>query len=494
MIKCDKDKYDGSRWAVFEFHADQAERGDVVIWRETYPYTDDPKDRNHGDYNSIAVEDIIAVTRDNDVYAVLFIEHIPSEQTTPGFVFRLLTAINLPESFRQEFPPIMETPSHLTCPPGPNNEQNIHVLISTGSGTGRAASFFDNVVQPTLEALNISENAYRVHHTRSSQTIRELTRSIFLPRAQEGIRQTLILLSGDGGVHEIVNELLSSGVDNLSTSYQAPAIGLLALGTGNAIAHSLELTRRSSSLGLREFLEGTPRPFSLFHVHFSPGAKILTDEGRTGAPIPTAPGDGVHGVIYGAVVLSYGLHASLVAESDTPEYRKHGSQRFQMAAEQLLSPPDASGPHVYKAKVSMLRLSDHDREEWIEIPRQEHAYILNTLVSDLQENFTISPSSHRSDGQMYLVHFGPMSGANIMRLMTLASQGGKHIEDESVGYEEVEGVRIEVSPEEEEERWRRVCVDGTIVRLEKGGWVEVRKVDAEPCRKNERVIVQLVQP
>ncbi len=36
--------------------------------------------------------------------------------------------------------------------------------------------------------------------------------------------------------------------------------------------------------------------------------------------------------LLGAIVASYGFHASLVWESDTPEYRKHGAKRFGMAA------------------------------------------------------------------------------------------------------------------------------------------------------------------
>lgn len=486
--------------ALFEYQ--EHEKGQRLIWREAHDSnlaTKATRDIIDDHHNTIAAEDIIVVTVADSVYHILMIEHIKtstsSEQTALGseYRFQSLTATNLPLRFLDTFL-ITEIPTHLTYPSGPNNEENIHILISTGSGTGRATSFFDSVLQPTLAALNISNKIYRVHHTCSAQTISELTRSIFLPRAQQGIPQTLILLSGDGGVHDIVDALLSSNVDTLSTTYQAPIIGLLALGTGNALAHSLGFTKSSTSLGLRTFLSGTPRPLPVFRACFSPGANILTDEGRTAISIPRGPGEGDHGAVYGVVVLSYGLHASLVAESDTPAFRKHGSQRFQIAAQQLLFPPDGSEPHAYKAKLSILKPSSNDKEEWIEIPRQEHAYILTTLVSNLEEKFKISPLSRPIDGKMYLVHFGPMSGDNLMHLMSLAYQDGKHIEDESVGYEEVEGVRIELLPEEEEERWRRVCVDGTIVRLEKGGWVEVRKVAAGTDRWDERVFVRLVQP
>jgi len=41
------------------------------------------------------------------------------------------------------------------------------------------------------------------------------------------------------------------------------------------------------------------------------------------------------------------------------------------------------------------------------------------------------------------------------------------------------GMRVAVEEEGDEGgRWRRVCVDGRIVRMEEGGWVEVRRVNA----------------
>jgi hypothetical protein len=55
--------------------------------------------------------------------------------------------------------------------------------------------------------------------------------------------------------------------------------------------------------------------------------------------------------------------------------------------------------------------------------------------------------------------------------MGLAYQGGGHVGEEGVLYEEVERVRIEFY--EDVERWRRVCVDGKIVAVGKDGWMEI---------------------
>jgi hypothetical protein len=101
-------------------------------------------------------------------------------------------------------------------------------------------------------------------------------------------------------------------------------------------------------------------------------------------------------------------------------------------------------------------------------------YVLATLVSNLERTFRISPASQPLQPQLRVVHFGPVGGEEAMRVMGLAYQGGKHVDEEAVGYEAVRGLRIEFQGLEKEGKWRRICVDGKIVRVEGDGWVEVR--------------------
>jgi len=304
-------------------------------------------------------------------------------------------------------------------------------------------------------------DAYALHYTTSEHSVAELTREVFLPQANDGIMQAIILLSGDGGLVDIVNALLEGP---RGKRYKKPNATLLPLGTGNAMAHSVGLTN-DNTMGLRNLLQGTTRPLPIFRTTFSPGARLLVNEAREERQLSL-----VNGVptVYGAVVCSWGLHAGLVADSDTSEYRKHGAERFKMAAEEALFPKDGSPAHAYRGKVSILRPGSQD---WESVDRETHAYVLATLVSKLEKGFTISPASKPLDGKLRLVHFGDIGGQGAMEIMTKAYDGGKHIEDERVGYEEILGLRIEF--EEEEARWRRVCVDGKIVRVEAGGWVEV---------------------
>lgn len=224
----------------------------------------------------------------------------------------------------------------------------------------------------------------------------------------------------------------------------------------------------------------------VFRARFSPGARLLYNEGRDATPL-------VNNSLYGAIVASYGLHSSLVADSDTVEYRKHGDKRFGLVANDLLSPKDGAPPHAYRAKVTLLRGSN--RKELI--PREEHGYILATLVSNLEKTFTISPKSKPLDGKLRIVHFGSTSGTQTMEVMKRAYQNGSHIGMKwaaeggggEVGYEEVDGMRIDFHEEGEDWKWRRCCIDGLVVGIEERGWMEVEVV--KPGYEVVKVVVDM---
>jgi len=206
----------------------------------------------------------------------------------------------------------------------------------------------------------------------------------------------------------------------------------------------------------------------VFTATFSPGARLLVDEARGEEALPHDQNG--NGILCGAVVASWGMHASLVGDSDTAYYRQYGVERFQMAAKEALYPADGAAPHAYKASVAVLK-----HGQWTQLDSKDHMYVLATLVSNLEQPLCISPDTKPLDGSMHLVHFGPTSGDNVMRIMGLAYQGGAHVHDKDVKYEDIDGLKIQFQGLEQDGRWRRICVDGKIVRVEADGWVEVTK-------------------
>lgn len=375
------------------------------------------------------------------------------------YSFEEIHTTNLP----QEFVDANLVSPRITSLSNRSDSVLLYVVLSIRSGIGQAQQYFDNVVKPAFTASGIHEYGYYVHTTYSSTSISEFTNTLILPRANEGRHQTIMLLSGDGGVADTLNVLLSS---SRSPKYVKPVLGLVTMGTGNALANSTGLNR-DLTRGLRHFYRGQPRPLPTFTATFSPGSELLIDEGRNTEPL------GESSAVYGAVVCSWALHASLVADSDTTAYRKHGTARFQMAAKELLAPSDGSAPHTYRGKIT---LTKHDAtgepiQEVLEA--REYMYLLATLVSNLEEKFIISPSSKPLDGELRLLRFPPVSPPEVLKILGLAFQGGRHVEDQAVGYDVIEGMRIDF--DEPDGRWRRICVDGRIVRVGEGGWVELEK-------------------
>lgn len=341
-----------------------------------------------------------------------------------------------------------------------------HVILSVGSGHQQAAIFYDEVVGPILAAVYPrSHQKFQVHTTTSATSVLELANDVIFTKANAGTALRLIVLSGDGGVIDLVNGLSSHLT---SSSYVAPQVVLLPLGTANALYHSINVGK-ANMWGIDTLASSQSRPLPIFTASFSSCARLLIDEARSEEELSEDLSSG-RPTLHGAVVCSWGMHASLVADSDTAEYRKFGVERFKMAAKEALYPADGSAPHAYKAKVSVLKGDD-----WTSLKDEEHMYTLATMVSNLEQPFCISPESKPLDGSIHLVHFGPTSGDEAMRLMGLAYQGGKHVEDPAIRYEAIDGIRIEFEGREDEGRWRRICVDGKIVRVEKDGWVELRK-------------------
>lgn len=422
-----------------------------------------------------AVIGIQQLEADPDTCIIFFTTREPKTVNAPDPDF-VLQAIQIASSYLV-FPRSFYFSSILALEHGARG----HIVVSVLSGKCQALKFYDNVFAPLLKHLKLGER-YQLHKTTSSTSVIELTNSTILPAANEGKRQHIILLSGDGGIVDIINELLTpfTPTGHLPDLYSSPIVSLIPMGTGNALAHSTKIF--DATLGLSSLLRGTPKNLPLFRVEFSntkTGAKLLSDEGRHQEDLPKKTAKDSY--FWGAVVFSWGFHAQIVADSDTPEFRKHSVERFKMAAQEALFPSDGSGPHKYRGTLTVEHRDNDNVLTWKQVERDEHCYVLGTLVSNLEENFKISPSSTPFGQKMRLVHIRHMDGDGIMRIMGLAYQGGKHVDDPDVDYLEVDGFAIHFK--EEEDKWRRVCVDGKIILVEQGGFVQVRR--------EERNVLQL---
>ncbi|KAL7789016.1 S-adenosyl-L-methionine-dependent methyltransferase [Trichoderma ceciliae] len=421
-----------------------------------------------------------------------------SEKPEERFRLLLLAATDsIPDELWQHR--IDGLPSYLRPVKG---ERKVDVVVSTKSGVGLALQFWQTVLRPlwSLVEEQSSEATDRespnIFITQDALSVPKFARTLGRSQGEsidEALKpRTVVLLSGDGGIVDLLN---GSSHDAPSSSKQRQLLlALLPLGTGNALFHSLHRPLWASDngkaedasplvLGLRTLFKGTSADLPLFQASFSPGSRIIKFTPATGdSSGDDTPGNAFHlakeetqvSRVYGAVVASYGFHSSIVYESDTPEYRIHGDKRFGMVAQELLRES-----HPYSAQVEARRpSSSSSSSKWESIPGDKHAYVLVTPLSNLERTFTISPASKPLDGKLRLVHFGTVGGERTMDVMMKAYDGGKHVgtkwdDGHEVRYDEVDEVRVTIL--EEDERWRKVCVDGTIVDIPRGGQLSVRK-------------------
>ena len=397
-------------------------------------------------------------------------------------------------------------------------KSGLTVVISTAGGDGggrsKAEVLYQSLVRPVLKEIGLIESIcgipdctgnypiarYNVIYTRSHDTIKDFITSKFpsSPRRHAQQDQTILLLSWDTSLFELLNALPTPFSSYASAS--KIHLSVLPTGTGNALCSSIYRNQHP----LSTFLLGSPHNLPIFRATFSPGSRLLSQSGKR----HSIPDSG----LYGAVVLSWAFHASLVADSDAPHYRHKypGPQRFQIAARENLHPL----PHLYNGRVTVQRQPDgpwEDLQQNLKDEDRGYWYFLATLVARLEATFVINPEGRPLDGKLRLVHFAKLqhpteqssspaptptderSGAaqSVVQTMHAAYDGGKHVELPGVGYERdgVEAVKVEVhegdynpeaagglNMEGNKGRWRRVCIDGAIVEVEKGGWVEVRRI------------------
>ncbi|KAF5657955.1 diacylglycerol kinase catalytic [Fusarium heterosporum] len=431
--------------------------------------------------HELALVQKIASSGTDSTHYLLFILKENSENKEEPFYLSVLKAEEIPSDLRSTA--VTGLPPHLqhgsTSEHGTTN--HVDIIVSLKSGIGLALKFWEEVLCPLWKHIAdeaSGESLYRLVQTESPETIREYAKNLWTSDERSKPR-TVVLLSGDGGIVDLLN-----GSDGNEVPEVPPTIALLPLGTGNALFHSTHKPLYAEPgptplvLGLRTLFQGVRADLPVFRASFSSGAHIVKFTDNAKSTSPTNDVDQFEkketsiAHLQGAIVASYGFHASIVYESDTPEYRVHGDKRFRMVAEGLLKES-----HPYAAKVAIRRRGS---AEFKDVPRETHAYVLTALVSNLERTFAISPKTRPLESQLRLVHFGPIGGERTMSVMMKAYNEGSHVgmdwpDGERVGYDEVDEVRVSVL--EDDERWRKVCIDGTIVEIPKDGSVSIKMLD-----------------
>ena len=70
-----------------------------------------------------------------------------------------------------------------------------------------------------------------------------------------------------------------------------------------------------------------------------------------------------------------------------------------------------------------------------------------------------------------------MLSDGLKHIMTEAYNDGAHVDLEAVAYRKIDKLKVQFEEQGSDWKWRRFCVDGMIVGIEEGGWVEVEMVE-----------------
>ncbi|KAJ3055995.1 hypothetical protein HK097_008484 [Rhizophlyctis rosea] len=131
------------------------------------------------------------------------------------------------------------------------------------------------------------------------------------------------LYSGDGLIHELVNGILAP-LKSSESPLPTLILGVIPAGTGNAIATTLSITTPAQA-AFRIITARSIIPLKVTSVHIGPAVAdakgIKWTDSTADVEIPPV-------VKYSVVVVSWGLHAQIVRQSES--LRALGNQRFRV--------------------------------------------------------------------------------------------------------------------------------------------------------------------
>lgn len=326
----------------------------------------------------------------------------------------------------------------------------------------------------------------------------------FLERYEGDV--TVILGSGDGTLHEIINALSLVALKGVRESVVSSSVRvvLVPCGTANALYCSLfkPTSMHESPAYKLESLEA-----------FIRGSKVVPlTLAVTTLSSPPSPKQSCPKVAVSAVVTSTALHASILHDSESLRKEMPGIERFKVAARnnitqwysshvKLLPTPSARLVEIYDPDQKTFVTHEDSDDHGIVDVYGPFAYFLSTVnVDRLEPAFRITPLASEfvsSEVSLDIIMIRPCRDPTFVMdtiearhvfaekstaVLTAAYQDGDHINlrytddgkitSEGAGPTVVEYIRCggwEWIPDDIDEKAHLLCSDGAIFSIEKGG-------------------------
>ncbi|XP_040845554.1 sphingosine kinase 1 isoform X2 [Ochotona curzoniae] len=297
------------------------------------------------------------------------------------------------------------------------------VLLNPRGGKGKALQLFRSHVQPLLEEAEVS---FKLMLTERRNHARELVRAEELGRWD-----ALVVMSGDGLMHEVVNGLMERA--DWEIAIRKPLCSLPA-GSGNALAASLNHYAGYEQVTNEDLLTNCTRllcrrlltPMNLLSLRTASGLRLFS-----------------------VLSLAWGFIADVDLESE--KYRCLGEMRFTVgtfmrlaalrtyhgrlaylpagraAASQTPSSP-ATARQQGPMDEHLVPLEEPVPAHWTVVPHQDFVLVLALLHSHLGSEMFAAPMGRCAAGVMHLFYMrAGVSRASLLRLF-LAMEKGRHME------------------------------------------------------------------
>nr|XP_008249134.2 sphingosine kinase 1 isoform X2 [Oryctolagus cuniculus] len=308
-----------------------------------------------------------------------------------------------------------------SVPQGLPRPCRVLVLLNPRGGKGKALQLFRSHVQPLLEEAEVS---FRLTLTERRNHARELVRAEELGRWD-----ALVVMSGDGLMHEVVNGLMER--PDWETAIRKPLCSLPA-GSGNALAASLNHYAGNEQVTNEDLLTNCTRllcrrllsPMNLLSLHTASGLRLFS-----------------------VLSLAWGFVADVDLESE--KYRCLGEMRFTVGTFMRLAAlrtyqgrlaylpvgraPSEGAPSPMRVQQGprdghLVPLEEPVPSHWTVVPSQDFVLVLALLHSHLGSEMFAAPMGRCAAGVMHLFYVrAGVSRASLLRLF-LAMEKGKHME------------------------------------------------------------------
>ncbi|KAF8939709.1 hypothetical protein BGZ58_008898 [Dissophora ornata] len=347
----------------------------------------------------------------------------------PADTFPLLVLLN-PHSGKEQGRQVWET----LVQPALNKAGKPFTFIET-TAQGHAQSYFFDNIKPIITDLVQS---------------RSVVNGSAITRPSSATLQVMVL-GGDGTVHEIVNGVLRGveGTEFVSDAFRPKVeFSIIPTGTGNAISTSLGVTSVQDALD--RFFAGKTVPL-----------RPMTVSTRVERDWETK--------LYTVVVNSLGLHCATVYDAE--EFRHLGNERFRQAAMKNIE-----NLKQYECQVVFYgTVQSYDRSSQSLVANSTSddtncatatlpgpfTYLLISKQASLEPGFTPAPLASTSDEWMDVLAVQNVGQEEILQMFG-ATSNGEHIKQEKVEYFKAKAIELETPTR------GRLCVDGEFLTIEGG--------------------------